>query len=341
MAKSNRRKKQDRDKVAVRHAEQERRRAKAERARCLEQLEDPSVSPADVAGILAAEFAGWVGAADIMRLRMWRGVSAAEIVETGRLLLAGIAAEPPGVGVLAVAALAAHLAGDEEAEHDYARELLARADASGDPGQRIAVIGSAEGRGHPGETCELIGPYLREHPDDEVAADVYAGALAKAYVQADPGELEKAALERFGDRTGADALDHALTEFAERSQWGAIIRKWMEEERAAPGRERWRPAERDATDALLAEEAMSFPVSPETGEGDKDAVDTPLRAFAADAETPAELGAWAAERDQYLRYGVWQLADPSPTPGVWCTELVSGERRYAQFPAEVVDGAPP
>src|SRR5450756_340937 len=342
MVKSNRRKKQDRDKAAVGRAEQERRRTRAERERQsaghFEQLNDPSVSPADVAGILAAEFPDRVLAAGMMRLRMSLGVPAEEITETARLLLEGTAPEPPGIGALAVAALAAHLAGDEDAEHDYARELLARADASGDPGQRIAVIGSATGRDHPGETCELIGLYLREHPDDELAASIYARALAKAYVQAEPGELETAALERYGDRSGADALDHAVGEFAERTQWGAIIRKWMEEERADPRRDRWRPAERDATDALLAEVAINFLFTSEAADGDED---TPLRAFAAALETAAELAARAAERDQHIRYGVWQLADPSPSPGVWCTDLVSGTQRYAQFPTEVIDGAPP
>ena len=347
MAKTNRRKKQDRDRAAVRRAEQERRRAKAERERQsaghFDQLNDPSASPAEVAGILTAELPDRVAAADMMRLRMSLGVPAEEIIETARLLLEGSAPEPPGVGALAVAALAAHLSGDEDAEHDYARELLARAGASGDLGQRFAVIDSATGRGHPGETCELIGPYLREHPDDEMAEDIYARALAKAYVQAEPGELETAALDRYGDRSGVDALDYAVREFAERTKWDAVIRKWMEEERAALAGDRWRPAERDATDALLAEVAINFPFSSEAENGDEDqgTPDTPLRAFGADPEAPAELAARAAERDQHLRYGVWQLADPAPSPGVWCTDLVSGTRLYAQFPAEVIDGAPP
>jgi hypothetical protein len=347
MAKSNRRKKQDRDKAAVRRAEQERRRAKVERGRQLaghfEQLSDPSASPADVAGIVAAEFPDRVAAADMMRLRMSLGVPAEEIIDTARLLFEGAAPEPAGVGALAVAALAAHLSGDEDAEHDYARELLARADAAGDFGQQLAVIDSATGRDHPGETCELLRPHLREHVDDELVADIFARALTKAYLQAEPGELETVALERYGDRSGADALDQAVREFAERTKWDAIIRKWMEEEQAELTRDRWRPAERDATDALLAEVAINLPFTSEAGTGDEDGAtpDTPLRAFAGDSEAPAELAAWAAERDQYVRYGVWQLADPSPSPGVWCTDLVSGTRRYAQFPAEVIDGAPP
>ena len=347
VGKSNSRKKQDRAKAAVRRAEQERRRAKAasqrQAAERYDQLSDPSASPAHVAEILAAELPERVLAADMMRLRISLGVPAEEVTETARLLLERTAPEPPDIGALAVAALAAHLAGDEDAEHGYARELLARADASRDPGRRLEVIRSATGRDHPGETCELIEPYLREHPDDDLAADIYARALAKAHVQAAPGELERAALDRYRDRSGVDALDRAVDEFTERTPWGAIIRKWMDDERAGQKTERWRLAERDATDALLAEVATTFPLTGEAGDAEEDdgVPDTPLRAFAADPETPAELAARASERDEHVRYGVWQVADPSPSPGVWCTELVSGMRRYAEFPARVIDGAPP
>jgi hypothetical protein len=347
VGKSNSRKKQDRAQAAARRAEQERRRAKAARQRQsaerYDQLSDPSASPALIAEILAAEFPERVLAADMMRVRMSLGVPAEDVTETARLLLERTAPEPPGIGVLAVAALAAHLAGDEDAEHGYARELLARATASRDPGRRLEVIRSATGRDHPGEACELIEPYLREHPDDELAADIYARALAKAHVQAEPGEPETAALDRYRGRCDVDTLDRAVDEFTERTPWGAIIRKWMDDERAEQKTERWRPAERDTTDALMAEVAVFFPFTGEAGDAERDdgAPDTPLRAFAADSETPAELAARASERDEHVRYGVWQVADPSPSPGVWCTDLVSGARRYAQFPAEVIDGAPP
>jgi hypothetical protein len=341
------RKKQDRAKAAARRAEQERRRAKAARQRQsaerYDQLSDPSASPADIAEILAAELSDRVLAADVMLLRVSLGVPAEEVTKTARLLLERVAPEPPGIGALAVSALAAHLAQDEVAEHGYARELLARTDASRDPGQWLEVIRSATGRDHPGETCELIEPYLRVHPDDELAAGIYARALAKAHVEAEPGELETAALGRYRDRSGVDALDCAVAEFTERTPWGAIIRTWMDDERAGQKTDRWGAADRDTTDALMAEVAVLFPFTGEESgtEDDDGAPDTPLRAFAADEETPAELAALAAERAEHVRYGVWQVPDPSPSPGVWCTDLVSGIHRYAQFPTEVIDGAPP
>jgi hypothetical protein len=346
VGKSNSRRKQDRAKAAAGRAEQERRRAKVARQRQAAeryaQLSDPSASPVTIAEVLAAEFRDRVIAGDLMRMRVSLGVPVEEVTETARLLLERTAPGQPGTGALAVAALAAHLAGDEDAEHGYVRELAARADASGDPRRRLEVIRSATGRDHPGETCELIEPYLREHPADELAAEIYALALAKAHAQAEPGELEAAALDRYRDRSGVDALDRAVDEFTERTPWGAIIREWMDNERTGQKTERWRPAERNATDALMAEAAVLFPFTGEAGDAEDDgAPGTPLRAFAADPETPPELAARATERDHHVRYGVWQVANPSPSPGVWCTDLVSGMRRYAQFPAEVIDGAPP
>jgi hypothetical protein len=69
--------------------------------------------------------------------------------------------------------------------------------------------------------------------------------------------------------------------------------------------------------------------------------DTALRAFAADPQVPRELAARASAWDEHVHYGVWQLPDPVAAPGVWCTDLVSGTRRYAQFPASALDGAAP
>jgi hypothetical protein len=33
-------------------------------------------------------------------------------------------------------------------------------------------------------------------------------------------------------------------------------------------------------------------------------------------------------------YGLWQVADPEPGPGVWCTNILTGVRRYVAIPAE-------
>jgi hypothetical protein len=351
VAKSNRRKRQDRDKAAAKRAEQARRHAKAEReqqtAERYRRLLDPLSSPADVAGILAAELPDSLAAGAMMQIRLSSGVPDEEIAQTARLMLAS-ATEPPQIGTLAVAAWAAHITGDEDAERGYAGELLSRADAADDPELRLEVIRTASVRGHPGEACELIEPYLRERPDDELAAGIYAEALAKAHAEAEPGERERAALTRYSDRSGRETLHAAIDAFLARTQWGAITRNWADAEQSRLEAEYWQVAERDQFDALAVEVAVTYPVADVSGtpEADGDAsgdgpLNTPLRAFAADPATPRELAARASEWDRHVRFGIWQVQEPKTAPGVWCTELVSGLRRYTQFPASALDGAAP
>ena len=351
VAKSNRRKRQDHVKAAAKRAEQARRRAKAERdqqtAERYRRLLDPLSSPADVAGILAAELPNSLAAAAMMQIRQSFGVPDEEIAQTAQLMLAS-ATGPPQIGTLAVAAWAAHVTEDEDAERGYASELLSRADAAADPDLRLEVIRATSVRGHRGEACELIEPYLRGHPDDELAAGIYAEALAAAHAEAEPGERERAALTRYGDRSGSEALREAIDAFLGRTEWGATVRKWADAEQSRLAAEYWQAAERDQLDALAVEVAITYPVaddsgSPEAGgvaSGDGP-VNTPLRAFAADPATPGELAARASEWDRHARFGIWQVPEPAAAPGVWCTELVSGLRRYAQFPAPALDGAAP
>ncbi len=107
VAKSNRRKRQDRIKAGAKRAEQTRHRAKAGRERQTaeryRQLLDPRTSPVDVAGILAAELPDSLVAGAMMQIRLGSGVPGEEIAETARLMLAS-ATEPPQIGTLAVAA---------------------------------------------------------------------------------------------------------------------------------------------------------------------------------------------------------------------------------------------
>jgi hypothetical protein len=351
VAKSNSRKRQDRVKAGAKRAEQARRRAKAEREqqtaeryRC---LLDPRTSPADVAGILAAELPDSLVAGAMMQIRLSSGVPGEEIAQTARLMLAS-ATGTPRIGTLAVAAWAAHVTGDEDAERGYASELLSRADAVEDPELRLEVIRAVSVRGHPGEACELIEPYLREYPDDELAAGIYAEALAAAHAEAEPGKRERTALTRYADRSGSEALRKALDAFLGRTEWGMTVRKWADAERSRLAAGYWQAAERDQFDALAVEVAVTYPVAGISGSPEADGaasvhgpVNTPLRAFAADPATPGELAAWASEWDRHVRFGLWQVQELETTPGVWCTELVSGLRRYTQFPASALAGAAP
>lgn len=61
---------------------------------------------------------------------------------------------------------------------------------------------------------------MREHPGDEVAAEIYADAVTQAYDEAEPSERDRAALARYADRSGIDALRAAIDSFLERTDWG-------------------------------------------------------------------------------------------------------------------------
>ena len=152
------------------------------------------------------------------------------------------------------------------------------------------------------------------------------------------------ALARYADRSGIDALREAIGSFLGRTDWGGSVRKRAAAERAELQQDHWQPAERDAFDALASERAIRLPADGEDAPGlpgADDPVDTALRAFAADPQVPGDL---AARRQPgtttcTTRYG--SCRNPVATPGVWCTDLVTGTRRYAQFPAQALDGAAP
>ncbi|MGE5290024.1 MAG: hypothetical protein ACM3ML_23125 [Micromonosporaceae bacterium] len=45
-------------------------------------------------------------------------------------------------------------------------------------------------------------------------------------------------------------------------------------------------------------------------------------------------------RHQQAAHGRPRVDDPHPAPGLWCTDIVSGVTRYAEFPAELTGGMP-
>jgi hypothetical protein len=323
-----------------------------ERAERVADLLDPGLSPAEVAELVAARFADSVEAGEIARMRLGGGVPLGEVAEVSRLLRAG-AGEPPGLGVLSFAALSfaasvAHAQGDERAEHVYTAELLARAEAAGDDGLWLDVVGFIGATGHLGEAIELAGPYLRDHLDDEDAAFSYAVMLQDAAGLAEPGERERAALERFADRSGLAEVKRAVLAFMDRTKWGELVR-----ERAAdalglvPGR-RLPAAVNQECAALAFEAAVKGAEDGIEGMTVRQLIElyqgghrpqTTLTAFAADPATPPVLARRAADWAAHARYGLWQLADPSSQPGVRGTDLASGTRRYIQFPPGALDGA--
>jgi hypothetical protein len=378
MAKSNRRKKQDRARAEARRAEQARLKASAERDRQRDEnvtkMLDPQTTPREVAQLLMTEGANSLLGGLVARGRQLSGATAKDLAEISSFLLEG-SPEGCGLNILAFAMAAAHAGGDEDAEDQHRAALLARAAAldsaaQEDPGLKSAGYGPGDRwvravrevalLGHPGEAADLLEPYLAQHPGNEPGMSALAAAAGNSYEVAKdngPGaDRARAVLARFADRSGLIATREAVLAFLDRTSWGDFVRDRVAAEVAAVPNEialNWPAAERDAYTALARE--VAFLTIDEGDSDDEDASPAEIAAslkagkrrlsllagFAADQQTPAALAGYAAAWDEHARFGVWQVADPVPRPGVWVTDLACGESMYAEFPAEILDQAPP
>jgi hypothetical protein len=204
--------------------------------------------------------------------------------------------------------------------------------------------------GHPGEAVAEIESRLRLSPRSTEFGDLYGIFLAEARrrVLAEPGggEAERVALARFADRSVLDALLEAVTSFLERTPWGETIHERAEEElktavSAQPEAWNWPDADRAAAAALATEIQLISP-DPSAAKADPEDVRCPLTVFAEDPQVPPDLARLAAEWADNAVYGVWQFGrDTSGEPGVYVVELITGIRRYAEFPASLLEGVAP
>jgi hypothetical protein len=341
MGKSSRRKGQDRANAGTERATQA-------RADSVVRLMDPQLPPAEVADLIATEFADWARAGTVAQMRLRGGVPAGDVSEVLRLLLAS-AAEPPGLAVLSFAAAVAHAQGDEETEHRYTAELLARAQDAGHDGRWLDVVRFISDNGHPGEAIELAEPYLRDHPGDNDAAFTYSVMLREAAGLPRPGDRERAALERFSDRSGLAEVKRAVMMFMDRTEWGELVKgKAASALDLVPGTRLPVPV-LEVCANLALEASVRGTESGIEGMSPKQLIElyqgghqpqTVLTALAAAPGTPAALARRAADWAEHACYGLWQLIYPSAMPGVPCLDLASGIRRYIAFPPGALDGVP-
>jgi hypothetical protein len=355
MASSNRRKKQNRAKAAARQAEARRRRAATERIRAvqarLSRIHDPETSAAELAVLLAEHYqgvpvAGWLASA-LLR----EGSSLARLQDAARLMVPG--QDAPSLTALTFAAAVAGAAGDAGQERRLIDQALAAGEAD-DPDVRLEVIDFISTSGHAAEAVELLELRLKEAPDDDFACDLYGAAIERAYATACADETaarERAAVQRFADRTGLVALRDAVSAFLDGTDLGEAVRARVTEELSVTDDVDWSPEERVAF-GELAEEVALLTADPGRDEDetpddfgdllpdDDDSPGTPLRAFAADPSTPAALAARALAWHEHIHYGLWRIDDPVPAPGLRCIDILSGTERYVEFPAEATTGLP-
>jgi hypothetical protein len=243
-------------------------------------------------------------------------------------------------------------AGDTEEERCLIDQALA-ATKAGDPDVRLEVIDFISTSGHAAEAVELLEPRLKEAPDDDFASDLYGAAIERAYATARADETaarERAAVDRFADRTGLVALRDAVGAFLDGTGLGEAVRAQVTEELSEANDLDWSPEDR-ASFGKLAEELALLTVNPGHDEdetpdevedllAEDDLLGTPLRAFAADTSTPSALVARALTWHEHIHYGLWRIEDPVPAPGLRCIDIVSGIERYVEFPAGATAGLP-
>jgi hypothetical protein len=228
--------------------------------------------------------------------------------------------------------------------------MISQAEAAGDTARHVHVLRSLSRRGHPGEAADLLEPHLRDHPDDGNAALAYSSVIREAAGKPDPGDRERAALARFADRSGLGELQDAVTRFIGQTKWSGLIERQAAvtlsllpdrrllsfrvlQECTALAREASAKGTLDGIEGMTPQQIVK------SGDGDV-LPETALTAFAADPGTPPDLARRARDWTDHGHYGLWQVFPASPDPGVAITDVVTGVRRYAEFPASFLDGAP-
>ena len=331
----------------------------AEARRRYEEALSPDTPPERVAALVAEEFEDLPSPPGLaVRLRS----DGSE--ERARAVAVEVARLAPG-SVTALT-LAAEVAGAFDEDQDRAGELLDEAlDAFVDPDGIVELAQHMLAAGRPLDAIELVREVLDEEPEDEEAQEVYGWALEELHRRRGAGEklgrAERAELDRFADRAGLYALRDAMRVLVEerrpelRRLVAGSVRGWMEQLYAAEGREAGDDFGPGIDDEERSEVYVRFAIEhawlmdgdPDQDDGDEfefefesgvEQSGAPLALLATDPDVAAEISSAAVEWLSTVSYGLWQIADPEPGPGLWLTDIVTGVRRYAGIPPEQLPG---
>lgn len=259
--------------------------------------------------------------------------------------------------------LAADVATHVEHDDRHASELLDRALAlTDDLDDRVRIAGQLTRLGRPADALAIVEELHADEPEDEDLQTIRAAALMVAYerVTAEPDDpdlpgecpclsgqawtqccrpAEAAALARFEDRGPLETVRSAIDRYVmlgrdHRAAVADDVRRWHEaaqltDEQLANPADLRRMAEEHAW-LIGAEDDDPSP-------GQLFDPDSPLASFAADPSTPSPQAAAARRWVEHHSYGLWQVREPAVRPGVWLTELVTGVKRYAAIPPEMLE----
>jgi hypothetical protein len=259
--------------------------------------------------------------------------------------------------------LAADVATHVERDDQQASGLLDRALAQTDDlDDRVRIAGQLTRLGRPADALAIVEQLHADEPEDEDLQAIRAAALMVAYerVTAEPEDpdlpdecpcwsgqpwteccrpAEEAALERFADRGRLSTLRSAIDRYValgsdHRSAVADDVRRWLEAAQVTDQQLA------DPADLRRMAEEHAWLIGPEDNDPSPGQLldsDSPLASFAADPSTPSPQAAAARRWLEHHSYGLWQVRDPVAEPGVWLTELVTGAKRYAAIPAELLE----
>ncbi|MGZ4183588.1 MAG: hypothetical protein ACXVUL_23245 [Solirubrobacteraceae bacterium] len=329
-----------------------------EARRRAEEALSPATPPERVAALVVQEFED-LPSPPGLAIRLRRDGSE----ERARVVAGEVARLAPG-SVTALT-LAAEVAG--AFDHDQARVdgLLDEAlDAYLDPDGAVGLAQHMLASGRQLDAIELVREVLFDEPEDEDAQEVYARALEGLHGRVGAGEklgrAEWEELAGFADRGRLYALREAMRMLVEERRpellvpLSGSVRDWMEQLREAQGGESTDPFGLEPGDDEERSEALfrfamehAWLVEPDDdeegglgreGEPGLDESCAPLALLATDPDVSAEISSAAREWLGSVTYGLWQVADPEPAPGLWLIDIVTGVRRYAAIPPEQLPG---
>jgi hypothetical protein len=325
-------------------------RAVAEIERRAAKAHAPDTPPEVVAAILAADFAELPSPVGFAHTLAEQSPARAQAVAAEVQRLA-----PDSLLALTFMAEVVRIV-DEDLERAW--ELLDdvidsdyEAKAAGEIGLHLIGAGMAL------EALDAAGDRLDEEPGDETGQTVLAAALGLLHDRAEAGKRltapEREALEEFADRGLLYRLRDSLRELVDdkpalEQMIATMVREWTTELARVGVISPDDPA--DAADfeldgryepiLRLATERAWLHEQDDVDPDDEDST-APLAMLANDPATPFPIALAAHDWLDTCTYGLWQVADPAPGPGVWLTEIVSGARRYAAIPPEQLEGVGP
>ncbi len=333
--------------------------ALAEARRRYEEALSPDTPPERIAALLVEELED-LPSPPGLAIRLRRDGSE----ERARAVAAEVQRLAPG-SVTALT-LVAEIAGAFDEDYDRAADLLDEAlEAHVDPAGTVELAEHMLAAGRQLDAIELVREVLDDKPEEEDALAVYGQALEELHRRrgADEklGPAGCAELDRFADRTGLYALRDAMRVLVEerrpelRALIDGCVENWVQQLHAAEGRAADddfapEPDDEERSEALLRfaiEHAWLMDGDPDEDVGDDFGFElepeleqsaAPLALLATDPDVPPEISSAAKEWLRTVTYGLWQISDPQPGPGLWLTDIVTGARRYAAIPPEQLPG---